>query len=92
MEPALCHGDGLIGIRTGRARASQRRLFEHPYRPGTWLVKQVDAVRPDATMWVLSDNVRSPGADSREFGSIPVEGTYLVVARITGRLLGARSA
>ncbi len=91
MEPALRDGDGLIGVRTGRARAGQLRLFEHPYRPGTWLVKRVEAVRPDATMWVLSDNADVTRADSRTFGSIPIDGTYLVVVRIAGRFLGTRA-
>ena len=61
MEPALRDGDGLIAVRSRRARAGQRRLFEHPHRPGTWLVKRVDAVRADATMWVLSDNADVTG-------------------------------
>lgn len=91
MEPALRDGDGLIAVRTGRARAGQRRLFEHPHRPGTWLVKRVDAVRPDATMWVLSDNAEATRADSRTFGSIPIDGTYLVLLRIPARLLGTRA-
>ena len=92
MEPTMLHGDGLIAIRGGRARPGQRRVFEHPHRPGTWLVKRVDALRPDDKMWVVSDNPDVTRADSRTFGSIPIAGSYRVLVRIPARLLGTGDA
>jgi len=90
MEPRLVHGDGLIAIRWPRVRTGQRRLFEHPPRPGFWIVKRVTAVdsAPDGRlMTVLSDNRTATLADSRSFGAVPVVGSYLVVLRVPRRLL-----
>ena len=82
MEPTLADGDGLVAIPWRRARRGQIRCLEHPGRPGFWLVKRVDEVRPDGTMTALSDNRSSTVADSRTFGWVPVDGTYRVVLRI----------
>ncbi len=87
MEPGIADGDGLIGVRSPRVRAGQVRVFAHPYRPGSWLVKRVERVEGDR-MWVLSDNAEVTRADSREFGSLPVAGSYRVVLRVPRRLLG----
>jgi len=87
MEPALVAGQGLIGMTSGRARAGQLRCFEHPQRPGFWLVKRVEQVHPDATMTVLSDNRRATIADSRSFGPVPVAGSYRVAIRIPPRFM-----
>ena len=84
MLPGIADGDGLVGIRVGRARAGQRRVFEHPYAPGTWLVKRVERVDGDR-MWVMSDNADETRADSREFGSLPIAGSYLVILRVPTR-------
>ena len=92
MEPGIADGDGLIGMRTRRARAGEVRVFRHPYRPDSWLVKRVHEVRDDDTMWVLSDNADATRADSRTFGSLPVTGSYRVILRIPARLLGVRGS
>ena len=84
MLPGIADGDGLVGVRTKRARPGQRRVVEHPYAPGTWLVKRVERVEGDR-MWVLSDNAAETRADSREFGSLPVAGSYLVILRVPRR-------
>ena len=78
----------MIAVRSERARPGQRRVFEHPSRPGTWLVKRVERVHDDGTMWVTSDNAEATRADSRTFGSLPVAGSYRVVLRVPRRLLG----
>ena len=84
MLPGIADGDGLVAVRTARARPGQRRVFEHPHRPGTWLVKRVERVEGER-MWVTSDNADETRADSRTFGSLPVTGSYLVVLRVPGR-------
>lgn len=89
MEPSLVDGDGLIAIRWPRVRAGQRRLFEHPQRPGFWMVKRVESVdrAPQGRrMTVLSDNRTATLADSRSFGAVPIAGSYLVVLRVPRRL------
>ena len=85
MEPALGHGAGLLAVPCRWAGSGQIRCFEHPDRPGFWLVKRVEAVHPDGTMTVLSDNRAATLADSRTFGPVPVEGTYRVIVRVPAR-------
>lgn len=87
MEPALSDGQGLIAVRWPRAAVGQIRCVEQPGRPGFWLVKRVDALHDPATMSVLSDNRAITRADSRTFGPVPIEGSYLVVLRIPRRLM-----
>ena len=88
MEPGIGDGDGLVAVLSSRAKPGQRRVFEHPSRPGTWLVKRVERVHEDGTMWVTSDNAEATRADSRTFGSLPITGSYRVVVRVPSRLLG----
>lgn len=85
MEPTLVAGQGLLATAYGRARAGQVRCFEHPERPGFWLVKRVSEVRPDGCMTVSSDN--PAGADSRAFGAVPVAGSYRVLLAIPTRFM-----
>ena len=85
MEPALVDGQGLIAVRSDRARPGQIRCLEHPQRADFWLVKRVDQVLDDGSMTVLSDNREVTRADSRSFGPVPVAGSYRVVARIPRR-------
>jgi len=87
MEPTLVDGQGLIALRSARARVGQLRCLEHPQRPGFWLIKRVSEVHADATMSVLSDNRESTLADSRSFGPVPVAGSYRVVLRIPRQLM-----
>ena len=85
MEPALVEGQGLIGVRSGRARPGQLRVLPHPERPDFWLVKRVGEVRADGLMRVRSDNADATRADSRSFGAVPVRGTYRVVVTVPVR-------
>lgn len=84
MEPTLAEGQGLIGVRTRRARAGQLRCVEHPQRPGFWLVKRVAGVSGD-TMTVASDNDAAPAVDSRAFGPVAIAGSYRVIVRVPHR-------
>jgi len=87
MRPSLRPGDGLLGLRWGRARSGQVRVFPDPtLAPGVptrWLVKRVGGVRGagrDATFEALSDNPDARGVvDSRKFGWVPTAGSYRVV-------------
>lgn len=85
MEPTLVEGQGLVATGYGRARPGQVRCFEHPQRPGFWLVKRVSAVHPDGSMTVSSDN--PAGVDSREFGAVPVAGSYRVLVAVPRRFM-----
>ncbi len=82
MEPTLVAGQGLGGLRWWQAREGQLRCLEHPERPGFWLVKRVASVAADGSMEVSSDNREVPAVDSRQFGAVPVAGTYRVIVRI----------
>ena len=85
MEPALTDGAGLVAIPWRWARPGQIRCLEHPRHPGFWLVKRVAEVHNDGTMTVLSDNRAATVADSRTFGTVPVDGTYRVLIRVPPR-------
>lgn len=91
MEPTLVDGQGLVAVRSGRARPGQLRCLEHPLRPGFWLVKRVVSVDEtpggDALMTVSSDNRTVDAVDSRRFGPVPVDGSYRVLLRIPRRLM-----
>lgn len=81
MLPTLRPGDGLLAVRSSTLRRGQLRCFEHPDRPGFWLVKRVGDVRGD-TFQALSDNDTAPGVvDSRRLGHVPVDGSYRVIRR-----------
>ena len=80
MRPGLDPGDGLIALRSRRVRRGELRCFEHPERPGFWLVKRVGDVGRD-TFQALSDNPDG-AADSRRFGPVPIDGSYRVLHRI----------
>lgn len=90
MLPALEPGDGLLAVRSARLRRGQIRCFEHPDRPGFWLVKRVGDVRGEAFV-ARSDHDVAGVVDSRRFGLVPVAGSYLVVARVPRRRLGHRA-
>lgn len=83
MLPTLSPGDGLLGLRCRTPRPGQLRVFRDPTLSSRWLVKRVGEVRGagrDATFEARSDNPGVPGAmDSREFGWVPVAGSYRVV-------------
>lgn len=84
MRPALEPGDGLIAIRSSRLRRGQIRCFEHPARPGFWLVKRVGHVRGDM-FEALSDNAGADTIDSRRFGDVSVDVSFRVVVRVPRR-------
>jgi hypothetical protein len=81
MEPTLVEGQGLITSGYGRAKPGQLRCFEHPQRPGFWLVKRVARVHTDR-MDVVSDNLR--GTD---FAGIPIAGSYRVLLAVPTRFM-----
>ncbi len=87
MLPILHPGDGLLTIRSSRLRRGQIRCFEHPQRPGFWLVKRVGDVRAD-TFEARSDNDAPGVTDSRRFGFVQAAGTYRLIARVPRRLIG----
>ena len=84
MEPALHQGDGLLAVRRSTIRRGELRVFEHPQRPGFWLVKRVDHVRGNG-FEAVSDNPAPHTVDSRQFGDVPVVGSYRVVVALRRR-------
>jgi hypothetical protein len=84
MQPALEPGDGLIAIRSARLRRGQLRCFEHPRRPGFWLVKRVGDVSGDR-FEARSDRDAAGTVDSRQLGLIPAAASYRVLVRVPRR-------
>ncbi len=84
MRPALRPGDGIVAIRSQRVRRGEVRVFEHPDRPGFWLVKRVGDIHRDG-FEATSDNGALEGVrDSRHFGPVPVAGSFRMVLRVPG--------
>jgi hypothetical protein len=83
MRPALQPGDGVLAWRGGTARRGQLRVFRHPHKSTLWLIKRVGHVQDSthgAVFEALSDDPRAALAgDSKEFGPVPVAGSYRVV-------------
>jgi hypothetical protein len=83
MRPALRPGDGLLALCGGAPRRGQLRVFPDPTLPSRWLVKRVGDVRGagrNAKFEACSDNPQAPGVvDSRQFGWVPVAGSYRVI-------------
>ncbi len=86
MAPTLKPGDGVVAWRSVAARRGQIRCFEHPQQPGFWLIKRVGDVR-GAAFEARSDNPVFGVVDSRQFGLVPIAGSYRVLVRIPGRFL-----
>jgi hypothetical protein len=85
MQPTLQPGQGLIATQIGRPKQGQLRCFEHPQRPGFWLVKRVASVHVDGTMTVSADN--PAGSDSRTFGDVACAGSYRVLIVVPLRFM-----
>ncbi len=84
MLPALRPGDGLIAVRSQRIRRGDLRVFEYPGRPGFWLVKRVGHVR-DGHFEATSDHQTAGVVDSRQFGDVPIDGSYRVIVSLPRR-------
>lgn len=85
MQPTLHEGQGLLTTGYGAVKAGQIRCFEHPTRPGFWLVKRVSKVHANGTMTVTADN--PDGVDSRSFGDVACRGSYRVLLAVPLRLM-----
>jgi hypothetical protein len=89
MRPALNPGDGLLALSGGVPRRGQLRVFPDPTLPSRWLVKRVGDVRGtghSASFEARSDNpFASDVVDSRQFGWVPVAGSYRVLWAVRKR-------
>lgn len=84
MLPTLAPGDGLIAVRSDRIRRGEIRVFEHPERPGFWLVKRVGHIR-GGRFEAVSDRPHTFAVDSRRFGDVPIAGSYRMLLRVPAR-------
>lgn len=99
MVPNLIPGQEVVATDSRAPRIGEIVVFEHPRRPGFWMVKrrvEPPARLPEDQAWVLSDNPEETRADSRTLGSIPLAALLPVVDRLDAntfaeacRLLGA---
>lgn len=85
MAPTLVAGQGLLATGYGPVKRGQIRCFEHPQRPGFWLVKRVAEVHGNGTMTVRADN--PSGTDSRTFGDVACAGSYRVLLAVPLRFM-----
>ncbi len=73
MAPALLPGDFVVACRAGAPRRGTVVVFEHPGRPGFFLVKRVVAVGP-ATVEIARGSLLVAGIPQREPWSSDVTG------------------
>jgi DNA-3-methyladenine glycosylase II len=78
MTPTLQPGQEVVAVTTRRAMPGNLVVFEHPNRPGFWLVKRLVA----ETGWVESDNAEVSEADSRTLGPIALDRLLPVIDRL----------
>jgi DNA-3-methyladenine glycosylase II len=78
MTPTLQPDQEVVGVNTRGAEPGNLVVFEHPGRPGFWLIKRLG----DESGWVVSDNDEHDHTDSRTLGRIPIESMLTVVERL----------
>jgi DNA-3-methyladenine glycosylase II len=78
MTPTLQPGQEVVAVSTRTARPGNLVVFEHPARPGFWLIKRLS----DNSGWISSDNEELGDTDSRTLGRLPLERLHPVVDRL----------
>jgi DNA-3-methyladenine glycosylase II len=85
MLPNLRPGQEVVATDSRQARIGDVVVFEHPARPGFWMIKRVSKssqeIDPDQA-WVLSDNPTETRSDSRTLGPLPKSSLRPVVERL----------
>lgn len=85
MLPNLRPGQEVVATDSRLAGIGEMVVFEHPDRPGFWMIKRVadpPEVISDDEAWVLSDNPNETRADSRSLGALPRSSLWPVVERL----------
>jgi DNA-3-methyladenine glycosylase II len=78
MTPVLQPDQEVVAVNTRGAEPGNLVVFEHPGRPGFWLIKRL----ADQTGWVVSENDEHGHTDSRTLGRIPMGSLLTVVERL----------
>jgi DNA-3-methyladenine glycosylase II len=78
MVPTLRPGQEVVAVDTRRPTVGNLVVFEHPERPGFWLIKRL----VDDSGWVLSDDPDHGDSDSRTLGAIAIGDMWDVVAAL----------
>lgn len=85
MLPNLRPGEEVVATDSRPAAIGEAVVFEHPSRPGFWMIKRVadppGQIASDLA-WVLSDNPAETRADSRTLGALPRAALRPVVERL----------
>ncbi|MGH8945672.1 MAG: S26 family signal peptidase [Acidimicrobiia bacterium] len=85
MLPNLSPGQEVVATDSRHPRIGDVVVFEHPARPGFWMIKRVSepshAIDSDQA-WVLSDNPTETRSDSRTLGPLPRSSLRPVVERL----------
>jgi len=85
MLPNIRPGQEVVATDSREADVGEVVVFEHPDRPGFWMIKRV--VEPPEAIsahqaWLLSDNPSETQADSRSLGALPRAALRPVVERL----------
>lgn len=78
MTPTLQPGQEVVAVTTRRATPGNLVVFEHPSRPGFWLIKRLG----DVDGWITSDNEELSDTDSRTLGRVALDALLPVVERL----------
>lgn len=78
MTPTLQPGQEVVAVTTRRPAPGNLVVFEHPSRPGFWLIKRLG----DADGWITSDNEELSHTDSRTLGRVALDDLLPVIERL----------
>lgn len=78
MTPTLHPGQEVVAVDTRLPEPGNLVVFEHPDRPGFWLIKRL----ADRSGWIVPDNEQLSDTDSRTLGRLDLENLWPVVDRL----------
>lgn len=78
MTPTLHPGQEVVAVDTRLPEPGNLVVFEHPERPGFWLIKRL----ADTSGWLVSDNEELGDSDSRTLGRFSLDNLWSVVDRL----------
>ncbi len=87
MVPTLRSGDTVLAAMGARVQLGDIAIATHPLHPNMLLIKRVQDIFDDGSVYLISDNTHGPNVrDSRHFGVLTASG---IIGRVTSRLATA---
>ncbi|MEA5466335.1 S26 family signal peptidase [Leptothoe sp. PORK10 BA2] len=89
MVPTLRPGDTVLAAMGAEVQLGDIAIATHPLQPNMLLIKRVQEIFYDGSVYLISDNTTGPSVlDSRHFGVFTAS---TIIGRVTSRLATAPS-